>query len=304
MKKFLFLCLTILLCLNLTACKNSKKSENEDKKLLLVSFTILKDIVQNIAGNEFVVKSITKPGIEVHGYQTTPSDLIRGSKAILFIDNGFGFELWAEKFITNLDVKRVTIADYLDPILIDEDVYKGKPNPHAWISPKRGEIYIETLVKVLSELEPSKSNIFEENGRVYKNKLSKIDEDFSLFLNTLEKKKKFLVSCEGAFSYLIKDYGMKEAYLWPVNAESQVTPKKMARVINLVKENEIPAVFCESTVSSEPQLTVARESGARFGGNLYVDSLSSEDGPANSYLNLLNHNLTLIKKAFRTSIKN
>ena len=139
MKKFLFLCLTIILCLNLTACKNSKKSENDDKKLLLVSFTILKDIVQNIAGNEFVVKSITKPGIEVHGYQTTPSDLIRGSKAILFIDNGFGFELWAEKFITNLDVTRVTIADYLDPILIDEDVYKGKPNPHAWISPKRGD---------------------------------------------------------------------------------------------------------------------------------------------------------------------
>ena len=300
-RNFFILFTTFILSIFVSGCKSVQKNEVSSKKLLLVSFTVLEDIVSNIVGDEFDVKSITKPGMEVHGYQTTPSDLKKGSKAVLFIDNGFGFELWAEKFVANLDVKRVTIADNLNPIFISEDSYKGKPNPHAWISPKRGKIYIDIIANTLSDLEPKKSQLFKTNAAIYKNKLNQIDKDFSFFLNTLEKRKKYLVSCEGAFSYLANDYGMKEAYLWPVNAESQITPKRMANVINLVKENQIPAIFCESTVSSESQMTVARETGAVFGGNLFVDSLSEQGGPASSYLDLLRHNLNLIKKGFSTN---
>ena len=298
--RFFHFLILILVALTTTSCKNISEVDKSNKKLLLVSFTVLEDIVKNIVGDEFDVKSITKPGMEVHGYQTTPSDLIKGSRAEVFIDNGFGFELWAEKFVTNLKVKRITIANNLKPLFIGEDAYKGKPNPHAWISPKRGIIYVDTLSRALSELKPQSKTVFKKNAAKYKNKLLEIDEDFSLFLNTLKKNQKYLVSCEGAFTYLTNDYGLKEAYLWPVNAESQITPKRMAKVISLVKTNDIPAVFCESTVSSESQLAVARETGAKFGGNFFVDSLSEKNGPASSYIDLLNHNLNLIKQAFST----
>ena len=298
--KFIHFLILTLVALTTTSCKNISEADKSNKKLLLVSFTVLEDIVKNIVGDEFDVKSITKPGIEVHGYQTTPSDLIKGSRAEVFIDNGFGFELWAEKFVSNLKVKRITMANNLKPLFIGEDAYKGKPNPHAWISPKRGIIYVDTLSRALSELKPESKTVFKKNAEIYKNKLLEIDEDFSLFLNTLKKNQKYLVSCEGAFTYLTNDYGLKEAYLWPVNAESQITPKRMAKVINLVKTNDIPAVFCESTVSSESQLAVARETGAKFGGNFFVDSLSEKNGPASSYIDLLNHNLNLIKQAYST----
>ena len=298
--RFFHFLLVILVALTTTSCKNISEVDKSNKKLLLVSFTVLEDIVKNIVGDEFDVKSITKPGMEVHGYQTTPSDLIKGSRAEVFIDNGFGFELWAEKFVSNLKVKRITMANNLKPLFIGEDAYKGKPNPHAWISPKRGIIYVDTLSRALSELKPESKTVFKKNAEIYKNKLLEIDEDFSLFLNTLKKNQKYLVSCEGAFTYLTNDYGLKEAYLWPVNAESQITPKRMAKVINLVKTNDIPAVFCESTVSSESQLAVARETGAKFGGNFFVDSLSEKNGPASSYIDLLNHNLNLIKQAYST----
>ena len=296
--KFFHFLILILVAFSTTSCKNISEVDKSNKKLLLVSFTVLEDIVKNIVGEEFNVKSITKPGMEVHGYQATPSDLIQGSRAEVFIDNGFGFELWAEKFVSNLKVNRITIANNLKPLFIGEDAYKGKPNPHAWISPKRGIIYVDTLSRALSELKPQSKTVFKKNAEIYKKKLLEIDEDFSLFLNTLKKNQKFLVSCEGAFTYLTNDYGLKEAYLWPVNAESQITPKRMAKVINLVKTNDIPAVFCESTVSSESQLAVARETGAKFGGNFFVDSLSEKNGPASSYIDLLNHNLNLIKQAY------
>ena len=301
-KFFLFLVVCMFSTV-LSGCRVSNVSKDNNKKVLLTSFTILEDIVRNIAGEEFRVESITKPGMEVHGYKTTPSDLIRGSEAVLFVENGFGLELWSEKFTSNLNVRRLSISDYINPIFIEEDAYKGKPNPHAWISPVRGKLYVDIIVNALKDLDPANSSKFEKNGIIFKSKINKIDEDFKLFLNTINKSKRYLVSCEGAFSYLANDYGFKEAYLWPVNAESQVTPKRMAKVISLIKENKIPLVFCESTVSSEAQLTVARESGAKFAGNFYVDSLSSKNGPASNYLDLLNHNLLLIKKGFNSQTK-
>ena len=295
-KKNLLLIFACLLCLfSTTSCKRISTKNETKKEVILASFTVLADIIENVAKDEFIVRSITKPGDEVHGYQPTPSDLIKASEAFVFVDNGFGFELWAEKFISNFQFKRITISDDLDPIFIKEDFYKGKPNPHAWISPKRGTLYVDIVVESLSELRPSKKELFEKNGKIYKNKIAKIDEDFSMFINNLDKDKLYLVSCEGAFSYLTKDYGLKEVYLWPVNAESQITPKRMARTISLVKNKNVPAVFCESTVSNEAQMVVVNETGAKFGGNLYVDSLSNDNGPASSYLGMLRYNFNLIK---------
>ncbi len=295
-KKLLLFVFSFLIFLTANSCKMTVFEKETNKEVILASFTVLADIIENVAKDEFVVSSITKPGVEVHGYQPTPSDLIKASKAFVFIDNGFGFELWAEKFVSNLQIKRVTISNRLEPIFISEDFYKGKPNPHAWISPKRGMIYVDIIVDSLSELKPSEAESFKNNGQIYKNKIAKIDEDFSLFINNLEKNNRYLVTCEGAFSYLTNDYGLKEAYLWPVNAESQITPKRMARTISLVKNKNIPSVFCESTVSNESQMVVASETGAKFGGDLFVDSLSQDNKSANTYLKMLQHNLNLIKK--------
>ena len=295
-KKLLLFVFSFLIFLTTNSCKRTSFEKETNKEVILASFTVLADIIENVAKDEFVVKSITKPGVEVHGYQPTPSDLIKASKAFVFIDNGFGFELWAEKFVSNLQINRVTISNRLEPIFISEDFYKGKPNPHAWISPKRGMIYVDVIVDSLSELKPSEAESFKNNGQIYKNKIAKIDKDFSLFINNLEKNNRYLVTCEGAFSYLTNDYGLKEAYLWPVNAESQITPKRMARTISLVKNKNIPSVFCESTVSNESQMVVASETGAKFGGDLFVDSLSQDNKSANTYLKMLQHNLTLIKK--------
>ena len=295
-KKLLLFLFSFLIGISANSCKRTAFEKETNKEVILASFTVLADIIENVAKDEFVVKSITKPGVEVHGYQPTPSDLIKASKAFVFIDNGFGFELWAEKFVSNLQIKRVTISNRLEPIFISEDFYKGKPNPHAWISPKRGMIYVDVIVDSLSELKPSEAESFKNNGQIYKNKIAKIDKDFSLFINNLEKNNRYLVTCEGAFSYLTNDYGLKEAYLWPVNAESQITPKRMARTISLVKNKNIPSVFCESTVSNESQMVVASETGAKFGGDLFVDSLSQDNKSANTYLKMLQHNLTLIKK--------
>ena len=277
------------------------RQEPDARPRVLTTFTVLQDLASTVAGDRLRVDSIVRPGAEIHGYQPTPSDIERASAADLIVENGLGLELWARRFTAAAgDVPSVTLTEGIQPLLISEDSYSGKPNPHAWMSPQRAMVYVDRLVESFSRLDPDGASTFEANARAYQQQLKQLDNELRQSLETIPDQHRLLVSCEGALSYLASDYGLDEAYLWPVNAESQVTPKRMARLINTVKERKVPAVFCESTVNNQPQKEVAAASGARFGGTFYVDSLSAPDGPAPTLLDLLRHNVDLIRQGLGT----
>lgn len=254
-------------------------------------------MAQNVAGDRLVVQSIVKPGAEIHGYELTPSDLERGQSASLILDNGLNLERWADRFYNSVpNVSRVTLSDGVEAVNIAADAYRGKPNPHAWMSPQNALVYVENIRKAFETLDPANAATYQANAAAYSKQIREIDQKLRQEIAALPPNRRYLVSCEGAFSYLARDYGLQEVYLWPVNAEQQATPKQVERVINTVKTNQIPAVFCESTVSNEAQLQVAKSSGAKFAGVFYVDSLSPPDGPAPTYLKLLEYNVnTLVK---------
>ena len=270
--------------------------ENE-KPLVLTTFTELADMARQVAGERLQVRSIVKPGAEIHGYEPTPSDLEKAADADLVVENGLGLELWADRFLRAAgNVPRLTLSEGMTPLLIEGDAYAGKPNPHAWMSPQRAMGYVDGLVAGFSQIDPEGAANYRRNGAQYKQQLQELDQELRTTLSELPTQQRLLVRCEGAFSYLAHDYGLEEAYLWPVNAESQVTPRRMAQLITKVKQRQVPAIFCESTVSDKAQREVAKASGARFGGTFYVDSLSGSDGPAASLLDLQRHNVNLIRR--------
>ena len=274
---------------------NDRDQVRQEKKEVLTTFTVLADLARNVAGDRLTIRSIVKPGFEIHGYQPTPSDIERAGSADLIVENGLGLELWARKFTASAgDIPTLTLSDGMEPLLIAEDAYAGKPNPHAWMSPQRTMAYVDQLERAFGTLDPAGADQFKANANAYKQRLQRLDQELRSALQAIPEKRRVLVSCEGAFTYLANDYGLEEAYLWPVNAESQVTPKRMARLIETVRDRKIPAVFCESTVSDKAQKQVAAESGARFGGTFYVDSLSKPDGPAPTLLKLQRHNAALL----------
>ena len=277
-------------------------SAQDGRPKVLTTFTILADMARNVAGDRLRVESITKPGAEIHGYEFTPSDIERASGADLIVENGLGLELWARRFTEAAgDVPTVTLSDGVQPLLIEEDAYAGKPNPHAWMSPQAAQTYVDRLVEAFSELDPEGASQYAANGEAYKARLLALDGELRNSLQALPLEQRLLVTCEGAFSYLARDYGLKEAYLWPVNAESQISPRRMGRLIERVKRDQVPAVFCETTVSDKAQREVARASGSRFGGSFYVDSLSESDGPAPTLLDLQRHNVKLIRAGLGSS---
>ena len=282
---------------NGTSGPSAGNSIPKDKKVVLTTFTVLADMAQNVAGDRAIVESITKLGAEIHGYEVTPSDLERGQRADRILENGLNLERWATRFYNSLPkVSHITLSEGVQPIDIAEDAYQGKPNPHAWMSPQNALIYVENIRKALGNLDPANASSYDANAAKYSEQIRAIDAKLKQAISAIPPDNRYIVSCEGAFSYIARDYGLKEVYIWSVNAEQQATPKQVERVINTVKANQIPAVFCESTVSNEAQLQVAKETGAKFAGVFYVDSLSPPDGPASTYLKLLEYNVnTLIK---------
>lgn len=274
----------------------SETPEN-DRKVVLTTFTILADMAQNVAGDQLDVESITRIGAEIHGYEPTPSDLVNAQDADLILYNGMNLERWFEQFLGNVqDVPSVVLTEGIEPIAIAEGPYTDKPNPHAWMSPQNALIYVENIRQAFVDLDPDNTDTYNANAAAYSEQLQAIDTQLQADLAQVPENERYLVSCEGAFSYLAQDYGLAEVYLWPINAEQQSTPKQIQGVIDKVRDNNIPTVFCESTVSDEGQQEVARATGAAFGGNLYVDSLSTAEGPVPTFLDLLKYDAQVISE--------
>ena len=259
-----------------------------EKLTVVTTFTVLADMAQNVAGDAADVVSVTKPGAEIHGYAPTPQDIVRASRADLILWNGLNLELWFEQFLSNLgDMPSATLTDGIDPISITTGAYEGKANPHAWIGADAAMIYVDNIRDALSLHDPVNAAIYAANAAVYKAKINAALDPLRAQILSIPEDDRWLVTCEGAFSYLARDFGMKELYLWPMNADQTGTPQQVRSVIDGVRDNAIPVVFCENTVNTAPAEQVARETGAAYGGVLYVDSLSTADGPVPTYLDLL-----------------
>ncbi len=272
----------------LVLCCLAVPLQADDKFKAVTTFTVLADMARNVAGDAAEVVSITKPGAEIHGYSPTPRDIVRAQDADLILWNGLNLELWFEQFLSNLsDVPSATLTDGIDPIPISEGSYAGKSNPHAWMGVDNALIYIDNIAASFSTHDPDNAAIYAANAESYKARITETLAPLRARIAEIPEDKRWLVTCEGAFSYLARDFGLNELYLWPMNADQTGTPQQVRKVIDGVRDNAIPAVFCESTVSDAPAKQVARETGAAYGGVLYVDSLSKPDGPVPTYLDLL-----------------
>ncbi|MFE4463551.1 metal ABC transporter substrate-binding protein [Oerskovia sp. NPDC056781] len=266
---------------------------------VLTTFTVLADMAREVGGDHVEVASLTKVGAEIHGYEPTPADLRRAASADLVLDNGLGLEKWFEPFVARLDAPHVTVSEGVDVIEIGSGAYDGRPNPHAWMSPVNGAIYAHNIGEAFAAADPANAADYRANAADYAERIEAVGRELAAEVDQVPAGSRALVTCEGAFSYLARDVGLDERFLWPVNADQQGTPQQVARVIDYVRENEVRAVFCETTVSAAAQRQVAAETGATYAGTLYVDSLSRPDGAVPTYLDLLAHDARVIGAGLR-----
>ncbi len=261
---------------------------------VLASFTVLADMADQVACGRLQVASVTRPGAEIHGYEVTPADLRRARGAQLLLENGLGLERWMDRFAASLGpIPRVRVSDGVVTIPIHGDPH-GATNPHIWMSLPSARLMVENIRRAFTRLDPAGAATYSRCALAYQAQLQRLDTELRQRLAPLPRERRLLATCEGAFSYLARDYGLEEGWLWPVNGEREVTPQRMRRLIETVRRRRVPAVFCESTVDHRAMERVAAESGVPLAGTLHVDSLSPPGGPAPSYLALMRHNVTTL----------
>ena len=282
--------------------RTDSTEQDPDKIVALSTFTVLADMVSEVGGSKVESISLTRPGVEVHDYEPTPSDLRRAAEAQVVFENGLGLEEWIQQLRTNVpDVPTFNASEGVEVLFIASDEAAGQPDPHAWMSPEQGLIYVENIRQALTDIAPEHADYFATNATAYSEQISAVGSQLETLFATIPEENRVLVTCEGAFKYLANDYGLEEVYIWASNAEEEGTPQQVARVIDLVNERQVPAVFCESTVGPQIQQEVVAATDAEFGGILYVDSLSPEDGPAPTYLELLEYTANTITAGLASS---
>ena len=301
-RKSLITTMAFITLMFLAAC--NEVESNEDKFKAVTTFTVIADIARNVAGEAAIVESITKPGAEIHDYQPTPQDIVRAQDADVIFWNGLNLERWFERFLQDIDgVPSVVVSDGVTPLSIYEGPYKDKPNPHAWMSTENALIYIENIRSAFVEMDPQHAEVYNKNAAAYAEEVKALKEELIDNLKNIPTQKRYLVTSEGAFSYLAKDLNMQEVYLWPMNADQQGSPQQVRAVIDTVRKQNIPVVFSESTISDKPARQVASETDAIYGGMLYVDSLSEAEGPVPTYLDLLKVTTSTIASGFKKAME-
>lgn len=275
---------------------------DEKPFVVVTTFTVIADMAKNVAGDDAKVVSMTKAGVDVHNYEPTAHDLAQVQQANLVLRNGMSFERWFLRFFKDIkDVPAVVVSEGITPIAIEGGAYTGRANPHAWMSVANAKIYVRNIESALAKHDPEHAIDYKKRADAYIAQLEALGEDLKTRLAHIPEEQRWLVSSEGAFGYLAKDLGFKEAYLWPMNTDAQGTPQQVAQLIETVRKHQIPVVFSESTVSDAPAKQVALESGAHYGGVLYVDSLSAEDGAVPTYLDLLRVTTDTIAQGFEAA---
>ncbi|RIY34289.1 metal ABC transporter substrate-binding protein [Psittacicella hinzii] len=293
--KFIFIFSAILSALSFTS--------NAFALRVVTTFTVLEDITRNIAGKYATVESLTPIGAEIHEYEPTSRDLVRLNRSDLIITNGLGLEKWFQRFYQRAkNIPVVEASKGVVPSLITEGPYAGQPNPHGWMSLTNASIYVENIKNALIEHDPANKEGYEANAKAYLEKLAKMEADVRTFISKNNLEGAYLITSESAFSYLARDINLRYDSIWPVNAEDVGTPAQITRIINLVRDNKIKVVFSGSTMDLKPMEVVMQETGAQFGGYLYVDTLTDAKGPVPTYLDMLSKTVYTIVDGYNKTL--
>ena len=260
---------------------------------VVASFSILGDMVEQVAGSHANVTTIVGPDADAHLYAPNISDALAVEKADIIFVNGMGFETWSAKLIETSNTKAdVFVAtDGVTPLLVE-----GEIDPHAWNSLTNGIIYVNNIEKALSKASPEHAPSFKANADAYRAKLSNLHERALSDIAKLPQENRVVVTAHDAFGYLADTYGLMFLAPQGIDTEAEPSAKQVADLIDFLKERKAGALFVENIANGDLVAQISRETGIEIGGQIYSDALSVKGSPATSYLAMFEHNLTLIAK--------
>ncbi|WP_405111249.1 metal ABC transporter substrate-binding protein [Paenibacillus sp. FSL K6-1217] len=296
MKLFKILSASVLILL-LAACSNTSKGGADDGKLQIVAtYSIIADMTRNITGEKAEVYSMVPIGTDPHMYDPLPADTGKVSSADLIFYNGLNLETgkgWFQDLlkVTKKEDAAFAVSEGVTPMYLTEKGKETQVDPHAWLDIQNAVKYVEVITSRVIERDPDNKQYYLDNQTAYVKELTELDQYAKDAVSKVPQEKRVLVTSEGAFKYFSKAYGFESAFIWEINTDSQGTPEQMNRIISIIKEKQIPALFLETSVNPKTMETISRETGVPVHSKIFTDSLAKEGEDGDTYLKMIKWNI-------------
>ncbi|WP_298428606.1 metal ABC transporter substrate-binding protein [Rhodoblastus sp.] len=290
---------SLLLALTLLLGRAPLAAQAEEARLPVVaSFSILADFVRQIGGDKVEVEALVGPNGDVHVYEPSPADARSLAKAKLIVVNGLALEGWMSRLIEASGAKAPVIVATkgVTPRQGEEDGKIGV-DPHAWQNVANAKIYVANILDGLVAADPADADYFQARAKAYDLTLDETEKNVRATIAAIPPERRMIITTHDAFGYFGAAYGFTFIAPEGLSTESEPSARDVARLIAQIRRDHAPAVFLENI--SDPRLMsrIAKESGAKTGGALFSDSLSPPNGPAATYIAMMNHNIVELKKA-------
>ncbi len=264
---------------------------------IVASFSILGDLVSQIAGPTAAVKVLVGPDGDAHVYQPSPADAKAVAGAKLIFLNGLGFEGWMNRLLKSSGTKgkAITVTQGVTPRAAGKDGHgHGAIDPHAWQDVGNVRAMVNNIAAALADADPAQAEGYNARAAAYRAELDRLDAEIKAQMGALTPAQRRVITSHDAFGYYGRAYDVSFHAPQGMNTDSEASAKDVARLISQIRKEKIKAVFVENI--SDPRLTqqLATEAGAVIGGALYSDALSPASGPATTYLTMMRHNTKML----------
>ena len=282
--------------LMLSGCSSSNpavKPGGDEKLQVVASISIIADIAQNIGRDRINISYLVPRGENPEDFELLPSDLKQISNANVVILNGWNLERMIESSLANINITNVIYAPKgLTPIPL---VGETAADPHAWLDARLvTEYYVPNILQALIAMDAENADYYQENAQAYKQELRELDAWIREQVTTIPEKNRVIVISENALKYYGEAYGFQTEGIWELNAHEEGTPQQISRIIDLVRNTNLPAVFVESTLDHRYMNTISVETKVPIAGELHTDALGIPGSEGDTYIGMMRHNTTVI----------
>lgn len=271
---------------------------------VVASFSILGDIVTQVAGPDATVKTLVGPDGDAHVYQPTPSDAKAVATARLIFVNGLGFEGWMNRLVKSSGTKGqlVTVTKGIAARAPNHSGpghshAHGNVDPHVWQDVANVRRMVATIAATLAEVDPAHAAGYQQRAKAYDAALQALDAEIKASLGALTPAQRRVITSHDAFGYYGLAYGITFRAPQGMNTESEASAKDVAKLITQMRKEKTKAVFVENIADPRLIQQLAAEAGATVGGALYSDALSTPQGPAATYIDLMRANTKALAAA-------